>query len=64
MSVIALTVKEYAGLFRKHEQTIYRRIRQQRFHKYPVERDGRDILILVPADLVNALRKPESDKRA
>jgi len=51
-----LTVKEYAALFRKHEQTIWRRIRRQAFTRFEVERDGRNILIRVPSTLVKRLR--------
>lgn len=52
-----LTVKEYAALFRKHEQTVYRRIRLGTFTRFPLERDGAGtgILIRVPSDLVQRL---------
>ena len=51
-----LTVKEYAALFRRHQQTIYTAIYQGRL-PYPIERpSGRAILIRVPADIVVALK--------
>lgn len=53
MSFVLVTVKEYARLFRKHQQTIYRRIRTGQFTKFHVERDGRNILIRVPASLID-----------
>lgn len=51
---VLLTVKEYAALFRKHPETVRRRVRQRKM-RYPVVREGRDILILVPSSLVARL---------
>jgi hypothetical protein len=51
-----LTVKEYAALFRRHPQTIYRAIYCARL-RYPVERPtGGNLLIRVPSALVERLR--------
>ena len=57
MAEVLLTVKEYAALFRRHEQTIWRRIRRGTFKKFPIERDGRNILIRVPEARIAALRR-------
>lgn len=57
MNEALLTVKEYAALFRKHPHSVYRRIRSGAFTKYPIERDGRSVLIRVPADLIARLRR-------
>lgn len=57
MAEVLLTVKEYAALFRRHEQTIWRRIRQGTFTKFPIERDGRNILIRVPETHIATLRR-------
>jgi hypothetical protein len=45
-----LTVKEYAALVRRHEQSIYRAIRLRTLRR-EIVRDGRCILIRVPAEL-------------
>jgi len=52
-----LTVKEYAAIFRRHPQTIYRAI-YRGLLKHPVERtiDGGRVLIRVPSDLVARVR--------
>lgn len=63
--VVLLTVKEYAALFRKHPKTIYRRInspigadgRPEKFTRFEVERDGNNILIAVPATMVERLQR-------
>jgi hypothetical protein len=54
---VLLTVKEYALLFRKHPDSVYRRIKQNTFTRFPLERDGRNVLIMVPFDLVERLQK-------
>jgi hypothetical protein len=52
-----LTVKEYAALFRRHPQTVYRCIYRGSL-KFPVERPtGGGVLIRVPSALVSRLRK-------
>lgn len=62
MAEVLLTVREYAALFRRHEQTIWRRIRRGTFTKFPIERDGRTILIRVPATRVETLRRQQTPK--
>lgn len=53
---VLLTVKEYADIFRRHEQTIYRAIYRDKL-PYPIERpSGGRLLIRVPADTIKKLR--------
>lgn len=54
---ILLTVKEYAQLFRRHHQTIYKAI-QKGTLPFQIERPtGQGYLIRVPGTLVAKLRK-------
>lgn len=52
-----LTVKEYAALFRRHQQTIYKAIYKGKL-PYPLERatDGGRVLIRVPVSVIDNLR--------
>lgn len=50
-----LTVREFARIFRRHPQTVYRRIRLGTFRRFPVERDGRSLLIRVPTSAIERL---------
>ena len=58
---VLLTVKEYATLFRKGVKALYRRLadpRRCQSFPFPVIRDGRSLLIMVPAQIVARLRRP------
>lgn len=53
---VLLTVKEYAALFQRHEQTVYSAIRRDRL-PYPIERPtGGGFMIRVPREIVDRLR--------
>jgi hypothetical protein len=51
-----VTVKEFAAVFRRHPNSVYRSIRLERFTRFPIERTGRSILIRVPTHLMRRLR--------
>lgn len=55
-AVDALTVKEYASLFRRNINAIYKRIKRGAFVTFHVTHDGRSIRILVPSAMVARLR--------
>lgn len=56
MSDVLLSVKEYAALFRRHPQTVYRAIYRGKL-PYPIERPTSGyVLIRVPRVVVERLR--------
>lgn len=54
---VLLTVKEYADIFRRHPQTIYKAIYRGTL-AYPIVRpiDGGRVLIQVPVNVIEKLR--------
>jgi hypothetical protein len=54
-----LTVKEFASVWRQHPNSVYRSIRQARFDRFPIERNGRSILIRVPTGLLRRLGRSD-----